>query len=813
MPAAASKDFSALIYRAPAFDALGRTAERRRSASWLPFAAIAALVAFSAALFVAIVTEDRQLQREARQRDFDSAAQQLGARLGSLTEALSATALELGAGTISDRRFASIVGDLSAAKPEMQRVDRVDAAGRVISPGSAMSMIGAQVDAGYQPLLAKARLANTPQWDKLTTATGEPMLALAVPVLRDRQLVGVVLARIDPRSLLVNGLTAETRQRYQFRLVSQGMELSASGSDTPPARAPVYAATLAPLPTGIQLEARAFRLPSRMTGSALVWVVGVLAVAVGAALAALLRYTTQLLRADRVLQAETSLRSAMENSLATGLSVVDSLGVIRYVNKAFAQMSGWSEAELVGRGAPYPYWPPDETSNHAAQLDRMLDGKIDAAGFEARVQRPDGSRFDARMYVSPLVDDAGVQIGWVTSMTDITEPRRIRDALAAAHDRFTTVLESLDDVVSVVAGETLQTELLFANRAYREAFGPGSAGHTRLAEHVSASGGGEQAGEVQDLGSGRWYDVRMREIRWVDGRAVRLQIATDITLRKATAEIVRQQEEKVQLTSRLMTMGEMASSLAHELNQPLTAISNYSEGALARLKRDAAGQSVSAEVMTALEKASTQAQRAGNIIRRIREFVKRSEPRRRPTPAARIIDDAVGFAEIDARKKGIRIATQVDPSLAPLDVDPILIEQVLLNLLKNALEAMDHAALRQIDVDARPTGDGMAQISVTDRGTGIAPAHVASLFQPFFSTKSEGMGMGLNICRSIIEFHQGRLSVETNPEPCGGTIMRFTLPLASDAGDPHNPDDGPREVTARTANPTTARCAPGDPKS
>jgi hypothetical protein len=318
---------------------------------------------------------------------------------------------------------------------------------------------------------------------------------------------------------------------------------------------------------------------------------------------------------------------------------------------------------------------------------------------------------------------------------------------------------------------------------------------------------------VQDLGSGRWYDVRMREIRWVDGRAVRLQIATDITLRKATAEIVRQQEEKVQLTSRLMTMGEMASSLAHELNQPLTAISNYSEGALARLKRDAAGQSVSAEVMTALEKASTQAQRAGNIIRRIREFVKRSEPRRRPTPAARIIDDAVGFAEIDARKKGIRIATQVDPSLAPLDVDPILIEQVLLNLLKNALEAMDHAALRQIDVDARPTGDGMAQISVTDRGTGIAPAHVASLFQPFFSTKSEGMGMGLNICRSIIEFHQGRLSVETNPEPCGGTIMRFTLPLASDAGDPHNPDDGPREVTARTANPTTARCAPGDPKS
>jgi PAS domain S-box-containing protein len=786
MPATPSKDFSALIYRAPAFDALGRAPARRRSASWLPFVAIAALVAFSAALFVAIVTEDRQLQREARQRDFDSAAQQLGARLGSLTEALSATALELGAETISDRRFASIVGDLGTAKPELKRVDRVDAAGRIVSPGPESPTAGVQIDAGYQPLLAKTRLSSTPQWDKLTASNGEPQLALAVPILRDRQLVGVVLARVDPRGLLINGLTAETRQRYQFRLVSQGNELATSGTDAPPAKASIYAATLAPLPPGIQLEARAFRLPSRLTGSALVWVVGVLAVAVGAALAALLRYTTQLLRADRVLQAETSLRSAMENSLATGLSVVDSLGVIRYVNKAFAQMSGWSDAELVGRGAPYPYWPPDQSQEHANQLERMLEGKIDAAGFEARVQRPDGSRFDARMYVSPLVDDAGVQIGWVTSMTDITEPRRIRDALAAAHDRFTTVLESLDDVVSVVAGEIPDAELLFANRAYREAFGSDTAGHTRLAAQLPDGSGGEQAGEVQDLGSSRWYDVRMREIRWVDGRAVRLQIATDITLRKATAEIVRQQEEKVQLTSRLMTMGEMASSLAHELNQPLTAISNYSEGALARLRRDTPATAISPEVMTALEKASTQAQRAGNIIRRIREFVKRSEPRRRATPAARIIEDAVGFAEIDARKKGIRIITRVDPSLTPLDVDPILIEQVLLNLLKNALEAMDHATLRQIDVDARATADGMAQITVTDRGTGIPAAHLASLFQPFFSTKSEGMGMGLNICRSIIEFHQGRLTVEPNPEPSGGTIMRFTLPLATSDSRPHN---------------------------
>jgi signal transduction histidine kinase len=190
--------------------------------------------------------------------------------------------------------------------------------------------------------------------------------------------------------------------------------------------------------------------------------------------------------------------------------------------------------------------------------------------------------------------------------------------------------------------------------------------------------------------------------------------------------------------------------------------------------------------MAALEKTSTQAQRAGRIIRRIREFVKRSEPRRRPTPAARIVDDAVGFAEIDARKKGIAIVTEVDASLPPLDVDPILIEQVLLNLLKNAMEAMDHATVRRINVLARRSAEGLAEIAVIDRGSGIPEAHLANLFQPFFSTKSEGMGMGLNICRSIIEFHQGRLAVEPNPEPAGGTVMRFTLPLATDDGGEQN---------------------------
>jgi signal transduction histidine kinase len=223
-------------------------------------------------------------------------------------------------------------------------------------------------------------------------------------------------------------------------------------------------------------------------------------------------------------------------------------------------------------------------------------------------------------------------------------------------------------------------------------------------------------------------------------------------------------------------MGEMASSLAHELNQPLTAIGNYSEGTLARLGTGALPPS---ELRTALAKVGQQAQRAGAIIRRIREFVKRSEPRRRPTPAARIVEDAIAFAEIEANKKGIAIFSHIAPGLAPLDVDPILIEQVLLNLLKNALDAMGEATVRRIDVHVTVgSAEGQAEMRVVDRGCGIAPEQVPNLFQPFFSTKAEGMGIGLNICRSIVEFHHGRIFVDPNPEPGGGSIVRVTLPLS-----------------------------------
>ncbi|HUH87213.1 MAG TPA: PAS domain S-box protein [Pusillimonas sp.] len=507
----------------------------------------------------------------------------------------------------------------------------------------------------------------------------------------------------------------------------------------------------------------------------LIMVVVALSALIILSLLALWRYTRFRGRAEAALIAETGFRRAMENSMSTGMRVFDMQGRIAYVNPAFCRMIGWNEADLIGRTTPFPYWLPGRHAQHQETLDLLLSGRTPSSGLEVEAQRRDGSRFTARMYVSPLRDPNGEQIGWMTSMTDITEPKRIREALTAAHERFMTVLEGLDDAISVVADTPDGLELLFANRTYRRFFGAHSNGHAELL-------GGrlgrftDETVEVYSTSAQRWFEVHHRMLAWTDGRRVRLQVARDITERRTHEEASRVQQEKIQLTSRLTTMGEMASSLAHELNQPLTAISNYSMGAVAMLK---AGNPRPDQLLAALEKAASQAERAGKIISRIREFVKRSEPRRQKVPISRILDNAIAFADIDARKRQVEIASELPEGDPIVLADPILIEQVLLNLLKNGVEAMEQSEYRTLHVKVTEQGP-LIEIAVIDRGHGLRDPE--RLFEPFYSTKSEGLGMGLNICRTIIESHHGRLWATANPD--GGTIFRFTLPFAA----PEAPD-------------------------
>ncbi len=498
---------------------------------------------------------------------------------------------------------------------------------------------------------------------------------------------------------------------------------------------------------------------------------------------AVARDVTERRNAEVALAAETAYRRAMENSMLTGMRAFDMQGRIGYVNPAFCNMVGFTEQELVGSVPPYPYWPAGSAGINRENVDRVLSGQTPASGFEVKVRRKDGSVFDARMYVSPLIDAEGRQTGWMTSMTDVTEPKRIREQLAAAHERFETVLDELDAAVSVVAraaeGSGHGAELLFANRMYRSLFGADSRRHEMLlASHAYGVQAGAPA-EVFDPTLGRWFDLRVRQIRWVDGSPVELLVATDTTRRHEIEEQQREQDRKLQRTSRLVTMGEMASSLAHELNQPLTAIANYCMGMSARVRASvAANLPIAAdELLEPLAKTTAQAARAGEVIRRIRNFVKRSEPERRRCEVATIVADAIGLAEIDARRLGIQIVTRMPEQLPPLYVDPILIEQVLLNLLKNALDATRDAppGVPCSVVLAVEQRDDQLEFSVTDRGAGLATDARERLFEPFFTTKREGMGMGLNICRSIVESHKGRLWAQT-PEG-GGCSFRFTLPV------------------------------------
>ena len=502
----------------------------------------------------------------------------------------------------------------------------------------------------------------------------------------------------------------------------------------------------------------------------LIWVVIALSVVIVIALLILWRYTRYRSEAEAALIAETGFRRAMENSMSTGMRVLDLEGRIAYVNPAFCRMIGWNEADLIGRMPPFPYWVPGMHDTHMQTLEVVLTGKAPSSGLELEAQRRDGSRFNARMYVSPLLDPQGNQIGWMTSMTDITEPKRIREALTAAHERFMTVLEGLDDAISVTADTNEGLELLFANRTYRRLFGAQTNGHDELL----AGRRGRYTDESVEIFSAsvqRWFEVQHRMLAWTDGRRVRLQVARDITERRQHEEASRIQQEKIQITSRLTTMGEMASSLAHELNQPLTAIANYSMGTVAMVKSGNANMDA---LLPALEKAAAQAQRAGKIISRIRDFVKRSEPRRQAIQIQTVVDNAISLAEIHSRKRQVSISHHVPENLPDVFADPILIEQVLLNLLKNGLESMEQSAVETLAV-AVTLHDNQIEVAVTDRGHGLSEPE--RLFEPFFSTKSEGLGMGLNICRTIIESHHGRLWAVSNPE--GGTTFRFTLPCVS----------------------------------
>ena len=790
-----------------------------------PLAAVLLFLAAIVSAFGYLRLEEMDREQEAVKRDVEYTQQRVRLRLLERQEQMMRIARDISNKEVDEDEFVGRAESMVVQYPELQALTWIDARRRIKASYAAPSVSNNQMRGAGEILrsgetestYSLARDLQQPVYSQPAAGSdGTGLLQLHIPLTEQGRFAGVILGEYSIDGLLRYGVPAEVSAKYAVALLDGKSRLLAGSSV--PARNPAtqllpwaaqaneYEVPVSPVGNGLIIRAQAYRTSLGVIGSGLFWLVGALSVMTAWMLIGNWRHTRRRMQAQQALVAETSFRRAMENSMLTGMRALDLQGRITYVNAAFCQMTGWSEAELVGRTPPFPYWPEADLEHLTARLDDELHGRSTPGGFQVRVKRKDGSLFDARLYVSPLVDAKGHQTGWMTSMTDITEPNRIREQLSASYERFTTVLEALDASVSVAPLGS--EELLFANKLYRLWFGVQTVGHLQMVAQAGVPDhprNDESLDEVDSLVGlptgalttaqsenaeifvpelGKWLEVRSRYLNWVDGRLAQMVIATDITPRRNAEEQSAAQAERAQSASRLITMGEMASSVAHELNQPLTAINNYCNGMVSRIK----GKQIKEDdLLAALEKTARQAQRAGQIIQRIRSFVKRSEPNRSLSDITLMVNEAVELAEIELRRRNVRLSHYVAARLPKLMVDPILIEQVLVNLLKNAAESIEHArrqaARRSVElrvipklVDELP----VVEFSVLDSGAGLAPEVMERLYEAFFSTKVEGMGIGLNLCRTIIESHQGRMHAENiyNGTEVAGCRFSFWIPVS-----------------------------------
>jgi len=497
--------------------------------------------------------------------------------------------------------------------------------------------------------------------------------------------------------------------------------------------------------------------------------------------------------------AEQRFRLVVE-AAPNAMVMINAAGEIVMVNAQTERVFGYSRAELLGR--PVEILVPDRFRHYhpGMRATFLADPRPRpmGAGRDLYGRRKDGTEFPVEIGLNPIETDEGMMV--LAAIVDITERKTAELALRDSEHRLRSLAAIVEFSDDAIVSTDLEGFVTSWNKASERIFGytaeemigqsmlrlaaPGQDDDmVDILNRIKRGQGVEHRETLRRHKNGTFLHISMSAspIYDSDGRLIGAsRISRDITATKnAEASLdeartrLRELHAELLHVSRLSAMGQMAAMLAHELNQPLTAIGNYLEAAGALLDRG--GNFPLATVRSAMERAGEQTIRAGQIIERLRGFVSRGGGEKRIEPISPVVKEAAELALIGTKQRGVSVRVREEAGNVTVIADKIQIQQVLLNLLRNAVEAV--ADQERQDIVLLTEGrDDTVQISVIDNGPGLPEEVQAKLFQPFVSTKETGMGVGLSICRTIIAAHDGRVWAEPNPE--GGTIFRFTLPTA-----------------------------------
>jgi two-component system, LuxR family, sensor kinase FixL len=458
-------------------------------------------------------------------------------------------------------------------------------------------------------------------------------------------------------------------------------------------------------------------------------------------------------------------------------------GAITFWSRGMERLYGFAAAEAVGQPAHRLLNTEFKGSLDALQTELMEQGEWTG---ELVQRRRDGEKLFVACQWS---------LWRGNGLTAVTEVYNDLTGLIAREAHLKSILDTVPDAMIVIDERgimqsfSLAAERLFGYRP-REVIGknikmlmpsPYREGHDGYLERYARTGekriigiGRVVVGERKD-GSTFPMELSVGEMN-SGARRFYTGFVRDLTERQNNEARLQELQSELVHISRLSAMGEMASALAHELNQPLSAMTNYLKGSRQLLANR--GDKESARIRDALEKAAEQSLRAGQIIRRLRDFVGHGEGDKRVENINKLIEEASALALVGAKERGIRVTFGFNSSQDLVLVDKVQIQQVLLNLMRNAMEAMELSSRRELLLSTTPSDDNMLTVNVADTGSGISEDVASHLFQAFVTTKPHGMGVGLSISRTIIESHGGRIWAEANPN--GGTIFRFTLQLVRD---------------------------------